>query len=235
MKAYSKDLREHVLRAVDQGHPRAEIVRLFGVSLASIKRYLKQRRETGELSPKAIPGRPSKKYAALEAGLVAQLKAHPDSTLEAHCQLWESTHGMWVDHTTMIASLSLAGMGAAMILEGSANATAFEIYVEQLLLPSLQAGQIVVMDNLRAHKGERVRQAIEAKGCQVLFLPGYSPDFSPIEETFSKLKTDLRRAGARTREALEEAICQALLTVTAQDARGWFSHCGYVPVEGSKQ
>jgi transposase len=138
-------------------------------------------------------------------------------------------------NTTLIASLSLEGMGAAMILEGSANAAAFEIYVEQLLLPSLQAGQIVVMDNLRAHKGERVRQAIEAKGCQVLFLPGYSPDLSPIEETFSKLKIYLRRAGARTREALEEAIGQALLTITAQDARGWFSHCGYVPVEESKQ
>jgi transposase len=138
-------------------------------------------------------------------------------------------------NTTLIASLSLAGMGASMILEGSVNTTAFEIYVEQLLVPSLQAGQIVVMDNLGAHKGERVRQAIEAKGCQVLFLPGYSPDFSPIEETFSKLKTYLRRRGARTREALEEAICQALLIVTAQDARGWFSHCGYVPLEESKQ
>lgn len=137
-------------------------------------------------------------------------------------------------NTTLIASLSLEGMGAAMILEGSANAAAFEIYVEQLLAPSLQAGHIVVMDNLRAHKGERVRQVIEAKGCQVLFLPGYSPDFSPIEETFSKLKTNLRRTGARTREALEEAICQALLTVTAQDARGWFGHCGYVPLKGSK-
>jgi transposase len=138
-------------------------------------------------------------------------------------------------NTTLIASLSLEGMGAAMILEGSANAAAFEIYVEQLLAPSLHAGQLVVMDNLRAHKGERVRQAIESKGCQVLFLPGYSPDFSPIEESFSKLKNSLRRAGARTREALEEAICQALLTVTAQDASGWFSHCGYVPVEESKR
>jgi transposase len=137
-------------------------------------------------------------------------------------------------NTTLIASLSLEGMGAAMILEGSANGAAFEIYVEQLLAPSLHAGQIVVMDNLRAHKGERVRQALEAKGCQVLFLPGYSPDFSPIEETFSKLKAYLRRAGARTREALEEAMCQALLTVSAQDARGWFSHCGYVPVDESK-
>ena len=109
MKAYSKDLREHVLRAVDQGHPRAEIVRMFGVSLASIKRYLKQRRATGDLSPKAIPGRPSKKYAALEAGLLAQLQAHPDSTLQAHCQLWESTHGMWVDHTTMSRAIRRVG------------------------------------------------------------------------------------------------------------------------------
>ena len=134
-------------------------------------------------------------------------------------------------NTMLIASLSLEGMGAAMILEGSANGAAFETYVEQILAPSLQAGQIVVMDNLRAHKGERVRQAIEAKGCQVLFLPGYSPDFSPIEETFSKLKTALRRAGARTREALEEAICLALLTVTSQDAHGWFEHCGYLPAQ----
>src|SRR6266852_1366355 len=94
MKAYSKDLREHVLSAVDQGHPRAEIVKMFGVSLASIKRYLKQRRETGDLSPKAIPGRPSKKYAALDEGLVAQLKAHPDSKLEAHCQ--HPTLSLWM-------------------------------------------------------------------------------------------------------------------------------------------
>src|SRR5256885_4384124 len=82
---------------------------LLEKKLASIKRYLKQRRETGELSPKAIPGRPSKKYAALEAGLVAQLKAHPDSTLEGHCQLWESTHGMWVDHTTMSRAIRRVG------------------------------------------------------------------------------------------------------------------------------
>jgi transposase len=138
-------------------------------------------------------------------------------------------------NTTLIASLSLEGMGAAMILEGSTNGAAFELYVEQLLAPSLHAGQIVVMDNLRAHKSERVRQAIEDKGCQLVFLPGYSPDFSPIEETFSKLKTSLRRAGARTREALEEAMCESLLTVTARDARGWFRHCGYLPLEGSKQ
>jgi transposase len=127
---------------------------------------------------------------------------------------------------TLIAALTLEGMGAAFILEGSANATAFELYVEQVLVPSLHAGQIVVMDNLQAHKSARVRTAIEAKGCQLLFLPSYSPDLTPIEEAFSKLKTALRRAGAR--EALEEAIGQALLTITAQDAHGWFQHCGYL-------
>ena len=115
-----------------------------------------------------------------------------------------------------------------MIIQGSANASAFEVYVQDILVPELEKGQIVVMDNLRAHKGAHVRQLIEDKGCHLLFLPAYSPDFSPIEETFSKLKTFLRRAEARTPEALEDAIAQALLTVTAQDARGWFHHCGYL-------
>jgi transposase len=132
-------------------------------------------------------------------------------------------------NTTLIAALTFEGMGESMIIEGSANAVAFEQYVEEILVPSLTTGQIVIMDNLAVHKGKRVEELIQAQGCQVLFLPAYSPDFSPIEETFSKLKTFLRRAGARTREALQEAICQALLTVTEQDAHGWFRHCGYLP------
>jgi transposase len=84
------------------------------------------------------------------------------------------------------------------------------------------------MDNLQAHKRVRVRAAIEAKGCQLLFLPSYSPDFSAIEEVFSNCKTAVRRAGASTREALEVARGQAVLTITAQDAQGWFQHCGYL-------
>jgi transposase len=130
---------------------------------------------------------------------------------------------------TLIAALSLSGMGEALILEGAADSTAFEIYVEQILAPSLKPGQIVILDNLSIHQGPRVRQAIEARGCRLLFLPSYSPDFSPIEEAFSKLKTVLRRLGARTREALQEAMAQALDLITAQDARGWFTHCGYPP------
>jgi transposase len=136
-------------------------------------------------------------------------------------------------NTTLIASLTFEGMGASMIIEGSANAAAFELYIEEILAPCLRAGQIVIMDNLAAHKSKKVEQLIQAKGCQLLFLPSYSPDFSPIEETFSKVKTYLRRVGARTREALQDALSQALLTVTPKDAQGWFRHCGYLPAEGT--
>jgi len=132
-------------------------------------------------------------------------------------------------NTTVIAALTWEGIGPAMIIEGSANAVAFECYVEEILAPSLVAGQIVILDNLGAHKSKKVVELIEAKECRLLFLPGYSPDFSLIEEAFSKLKNALRRAGALTREDLQEAICQALLTITAQDAQGWFRHCGYLP------
>ncbi len=130
-------------------------------------------------------------------------------------------------NTTLIASLSVEGIEASMIIEGAANAVAFEASIEHILVPSLVKGQIVVMDNLRVQKSARVRQLIEEQGCQVLFLPAYSPDFSPIEEACSKVKAFLRRMKARTREALQEALAQALLTVTPQDARGWFEHCGY--------
>lgn len=130
---------------------------------------------------------------------------------------------------TLLASLSVQGMGEALMLDGAADAAAFEVYMEQVLAPSLRPGQVVILDNLSIHLGSRVKQAIEAKGCQLIFLPAYSPDFSPIEHSFSKLKTFLRRVGARTREDLQEAIAQALTRITAQDALGWFTHCGYPP------
>ncbi len=130
---------------------------------------------------------------------------------------------------TLISSLTLQGLGESLLVDGSANTELFEIYVERMLVPSLQPGQLVIMDNLSIHKGQKVRQAIEARGCQVLFLPAYSPDLSPIEEAFSKVKAVLRRIGARSREALQEALEYALTTVSASDASGWFSHCGYLP------
>lgn len=140
----------------------------------------------------------------------------------------------WGKNTTLLAGLTLKGIQALMILEGAVDTLAFEAYVEQMLAPSLKPDRIVVLDNLSVHKGERVRQAIEAKGCQVLFLPAYSPDFAPIEKVFSKLKAWLRCLGARTREALEAAITEALEQITAEDVHGWFCHCGYLPQKPAK-
>ena len=307
MKAYSQDLRQRVLRAVDGGQSQAEVAKIFAVSVATIKRYLKQRRETGHVLPKAIPGRSAAIGTMLQAHLRAQLEAYPDATREEHCRLFKAEYGIevspasisraraalgwtrkkktlvaceqneaaraaWREHMasllsqdlvfvdetgshiamtplyayaprgqraigkiprnyganmSLLASLSIQGMGEALMLDGAADATAFELYVEQILAPSLRPGQIVILDNLSIHQGPRVRQTIEARGCRLLFLPAYSPDFSPIEEAFSKLKTFLRRVGARTREALQEAIAQALPLITPQDALGYFTHCGY--------
>ena len=133
----------------------------------------------------------------------------------------------WGKNVTLIASMSAEGIGAAMSVEGATDGAAFEAYVKHFLVPTLEAGQIVVMDNLQVHKMKRVRELVEGSGAEVLFLPPYSPDFSPIEEAFSKVKTILRRIGARTREALLEATSDALSAVSSADARGWFGHCGY--------
>ena len=123
--------------------------------------------------------------------------------------------------------MTLSGMGPSLAVEGATTRAVFEAYVEKVLAPSLRCGQVVVMDNLTAHKGERVRELIEERSCKLLYLPPYSPDFNPIEEAFSKIKGLLRRGEARTREALVEAIGAAISAVTGEDACGFFEHCGY--------
>lgn len=130
-------------------------------------------------------------------------------------------------NTTLIASMSLSGMGEAMCFRGGTNAEVFEAYVRGFLAPALSEGQVVVMDNLGAHRPERIRELIEATGAELVFLPPYSPDLSPIEEAFSKMKNALRKAGARTHEALLGAMAEALSSITPADAAGWFVHCGY--------
>ena len=132
-------------------------------------------------------------------------------------------------NTTLLASMSLEGMGPSLAVEGATTAVVFEAYVEKVLAPSLQEGRIVVMDNLGAHRPKRVRELIERRGCELLYLPSYSPDYNPIEEAFAKIKGLLRQAAARTKEALVEAIGAALSAVSAQDARGFFEHAGYRP------
>lgn len=128
---------------------------------------------------------------------------------------------------TLLASLSATGVEAVMTVEGATDGDVFRAYVREVLAPTLSTGDIVVLDNLGAHKVEGVRAAVEARGARLLYLPPYSPDLNPIERCWSKIKTALRAAKARTREALEAAIKQALATVTESDARAWFKHCGY--------
>jgi transposase len=130
-------------------------------------------------------------------------------------------------NTTLLTSLHQGGMGPSMAVEGATTARVFETYVERLLAPALRPGQVVVMDNLGAHRPRRVRELIEERGCEFLYLPPYSPDLNPIEEAFAKLKHLLRKSGARTKEALIEAMGRALGAVSAQDVRGFFTHCGY--------
>ncbi len=140
---------------------------------------------------------------------------------------WSVPRNRGANTTTVLSSMSAQGMGASLTVEGTTTSVVFEAYVEQVLAPTLGKGQVVVMDNLSAHKGERVRELIEERGCELLYLPPYSPDYNPIEEAFSKIKGLVRKAEARTREALVEAIGSALSAVTTKDARGFFKHCGY--------
>jgi transposase len=131
---------------------------------------------------------------------------------------------------TLVASMSLHGIGESMCFEGATDAAAFEVYVEHFLGPSLCEGQVVVMDNLGAHRPKKIRELIEARGAELVFVASYSPDLNPIERAFSKIKNILRKLGARTYEALLKAMEEALSTlskVTPADAAGWFNHCGY--------
>ena len=135
----------------------------------------------------------------------------------------------WGKNVSLICAIDAGGVKPSMSVEGAVDGKAFETYVEHFLVPKLKRGQIVVMDNLSVHKSKRVERLIEDAGCELLFLPPYSPDFNPIEEAFSKVKGILRRAGARTREALVEATGRALDAITPEDIRGFYTECGYRP------
>jgi transposase len=130
-------------------------------------------------------------------------------------------------NTTLIGSCRLDGMGPCLMLSGGVDRLAFEAYLDQVLGPSLRPGQIVLLDNLSAHTSACVAALVEARGGTVRYLPPYSPDLSPIELAFAKFKELVRRAAARTREGLEQAVAEAWTQITAEDLRGFFRHCGY--------
>ena len=130
-------------------------------------------------------------------------------------------------NVTVIAALTPQGLEAVMELDGAVNATSFAVYLEQVLGPTLVPGDVVALDNLRVHKAPGLAELVAARGARLLFLPPYSPDFTPVELAFSKLKTKLRESAARSREALTHALRTALDWITAPDAQNWYDHCGY--------
>ena len=139
----------------------------------------------------------------------------------------DTPSGHW-HTTTMISSVRLDGSTACLVVEGATTRDIFEVYVEQILLPTLQAGDLGVLDNLSAHKSKHVRELIKSVGSELWYLPAYSPDSNPIEKMWSKIKSILRKLKARTKETLIHAIATALGKVTASDVKGWFESCGYV-------
>ena len=137
-------------------------------------------------------------------------------------------HGHWRT-TTFVSALTLRGMIAPFVLSGPINRDAFEAYVEQVLVPELRPGDIVIMDNLSSHKGVRVQALIEAAGASLVFLPPYSPDFNPIEKAFAKLKAMLRKAAERTVDGLWNTIGRISETFTPNECANYFAACGYDP------
>ncbi len=131
------------------------------------------------------------------------------------------------ENITMLASLSVSGIEAPMTVSGAVDGIVFKVYVEKVLCPTLSRGDVVVMDNLPAHKVSGIKELIEARGAKLIYLPPYSPDLNPIEKCWSKIKTYLRKAKARTRAELEKALREALLLIAKEDAVGWFRSCGY--------
>ena len=135
-------------------------------------------------------------------------------------------HGHW-STTTMISAIRTSGPFAAAVVNGATDSDVFLTYVQHVLTPELSAGDVVILDNLQPHKAAGVRPMIEAAGATLLYLPPYSPDYNPIENMWSKVKQHLRSAAARTFDALQEAVTSALHTITPNDCRGFFRHCGY--------
>jgi len=139
-----------------------------------------------------------------------------EATPQGHCKI-----------LTMVAALTTRGLEAPMTIAEPTDGDIFLAYIEQVLCPRLRPGQVVVMDNLSAHKVSGVRELIEARGARLLYLPPYSPDLNPIEQAWSKIKQVLRSLKARTAETLDHAVAEALKTITAENAVAWFAHCGY--------
>jgi transposase len=184
---------------------------------------VKRKRDDWEQS---LPGLDLEKLVFLdESGINTIMGRRYGRCLQGKRLVDASPAGQWKSNT-LLAAIRLDGVVAPMVLDGPVNGESFAIYIEESLVPELEAGDIVIMDNLPAHKSQRVTQAIERVGCSLVYLPPYSPDFNPIENMWSKVKASLRKAAARTFDSMVQAVGEALRDVTLDDCQGYFGHCG---------
>lgn len=140
----------------------------------------------------------------------------------------ESVPRNYGEQTSMISAIGLRGVVATMTIEGAVDTLAFNAYINEVLAPELNKGDVVILDNLNVHKASQIEEVGVERGARVIWLSPYSPDYSPIEQCWSKIKQALRAAKARTREELEAALVRAMGLITSSDIRGWFRHCGYL-------
>ena len=185
---------------------------------------MKRKREEWEHS---LPGLDLEKLVFLdESGINTIMARRCGRSPQGERLVDSAPAGQWQSHT-LLAAVRLDGVLAPMVLDGPVNGDSFAGYIEQSLVPELEPQDIVIMDNLPAHKSRRVTQAIEQAGCSLVYLPPYSPDFNPIENMWSKVKASLRRSAARTFDRVVDAVAEALRAVSPDDCQGYFDHCGY--------
>jgi transposase len=185
---------------------------------------VKSRREEWE---QCLPGLNLEKLVFLDESGINTIMARRYGRCAQNKRLVDSAPaGQWQSNT-LLAAVRLDGVIAPMVFDGPVNGDSFAGYIELSLVPELEPKDIVIMDNLPAHKSQRVTQAIEGAGCSLVYLPPYSPDFNPIENMWSKVKASLRKTAARTFESVIDAVAEALTSVTLEDCQGYFDHCGY--------
>ncbi len=189
---------------------------------------VKQRREQWSAHQGALD--PTRLVFVDESGAKTNMTRLRGRALGGQRLVDTAPHGHWCT-TTIIGAVRLDATTACMAVDGATDKDVFREYVRCVLAPTLRVGDIVVLDNLSAHKDDQTQALIEQAGAELRFLPPYSPDLNPIEKMWSKVKTFLRTAKARTEEELHQAIGQALATVTSQDAQGWFRSCGYAATQ----
>ena len=261
MRAYSMDLRERVLRDSDAGMKAAAVAVTYHVSASWVRRLKQRRRKTGEVAPRQQrygrhPVRASEHDRPDIAAARAQWAATAPTLDPTHLVFLDESgvatnllrrygrgprgqrvadhapQGRW-ESSTFIAALRVTGLTAPGVLDGPMDGASFLAYVEQILVPTLQPGDIVIADNLAAHKVDGVRPAIEAAGATLRFLPPYSPDFNPIELCFAKLKAIVRKARCRSIDTLWPLPNECLSRFTPTECCNYIRHCGYAAARAS--